>query len=55
MTAREAGEIARQAGAQRVVLTHFSDLLDPETVSREGEAGFGGPVELAQAGAHFMV
>ncbi len=55
MTAREAGELARQARAERLVLTHFSDLLDPHTVRREGEAGFGGPVELAQAGAHFMV
>lgn len=55
MTAHEAGEIARQAGAGRLALTHFSDLLDPQAVIREGEAGFGGPVELAHARARFIV
>jgi ribonuclease BN (tRNA processing enzyme) len=55
MTAREAGEMARQAQAKRLALTHFSDLLDPQVVLREGEAGFGGPVELVQARARFMV
>jgi ribonuclease BN (tRNA processing enzyme) len=55
MTAREAGEMARGAGAHRLALTHFSDLLDPRVVGREGEAGFGGPVELVHAGARFTV
>jgi ribonuclease BN (tRNA processing enzyme) len=55
MTAREAGEMARRAEAKRLVLTHFSDLLDAQAVIREGEAGFDGPVEPAQAGARFTV
>jgi len=55
MTAREAGEMARQAGAKRLALTHFSDLLDPQVVDREGEAGFGGAVDLVQAGARFTL
>jgi len=55
MTAREAGEMASQAGANRLALTHFSDLLDPQVVIREGQAGFGRPVELVQAGARFRV
>lgn len=55
MTAYEAGELARAAAAKRVVLTHFSDLLDPEDVRAQGEAGFGGPVELASDGARFVV
>ena len=55
MTAREAGELARRAQARRVVLTHYSDLRDPETVRSEGEAGYGGPVELARAGVTFVV
>jgi ribonuclease BN (tRNA processing enzyme) len=55
MTAHEAGEIARRARAHRLVLTHFSDLLDPQMVTREARAGFGAPVELARAGARFMV
>jgi ribonuclease BN (tRNA processing enzyme) len=55
MTAREAGEMACQARARRLALTHFSDLLDPEVVGREGEGGFGGPVELARGGGRFIV
>jgi ribonuclease BN (tRNA processing enzyme) len=55
MTAREAGDVARQAGVRRLALTHFSDLLDPRVVSREGAAGFGGPVDLVQAGTRFTV
>jgi ribonuclease BN (tRNA processing enzyme) len=55
LTAREAGEMARATAAERLALTHFSDLLNPEVVMREGKAGFGGPVELVQAGARFTV
>jgi ribonuclease BN (tRNA processing enzyme) len=55
MTAREAGELARRAGAKRAALTHFSDLLDPQVVMSEGEAGFGGAVELVRAGLRFTV
>jgi ribonuclease BN (tRNA processing enzyme) len=55
MTAREAGELASRAGAKRAALTHFSDLLDPQVVMSEGEAGFGAPVELVQAGLRFTV
>jgi ribonuclease BN (tRNA processing enzyme) len=51
LTAREAGEHARRAGAQRLVLTHFTDELDDEIARAEAEAGFGGPVELAREGA----
>jgi ribonuclease BN (tRNA processing enzyme) len=51
LTAREAGEHGRAAGVRRLVLTHFSDELDPAWVRAEGSAGFGGPVELAAEGA----
>lgn len=53
LTAREAGEHGRAAGARRLVLTHFSDELDPETVRREGSGGYGSVVELAAEGAVF--
>ena len=55
LTAREAGELGRRAQAKRLVLTHFSDMLDGEAVRREGAAGFGNPIELAVAGASFEV
>lgn len=55
MTAREAGLLAAQAQAPRLVLTHYSDELDSEAVRAGAEAGFGAPVELATAGSHFAV
>jgi ribonuclease BN (tRNA processing enzyme) len=53
MTAREAGELARRAEAGRLIVTHFSDELDPAWVHAEASAGFGAAVELAAEGARF--
>ena len=50
MTAREAGELARSAEVSSVMITHYSDELDPDEVRAEAEAGFGGEVELAIEG-----
>jgi ribonuclease BN (tRNA processing enzyme) len=55
LTAEEAGEHARRAGAKRVVLTHLSDELDPELTIEEGSRAFGKPVELAREGAVYEV
>jgi len=55
MTAREAGELARAATARRLVVTHFSDELDPERLHSEARAGYGGEVELARHGAVYTV
>ena len=51
LTPGEAGDHARRAGARRLVLTHFSDELDPEWAHAQASEGFGGPVELAREGA----
>lgn len=51
LTAREAGEHARHAGARQLLVSHFSDELEPEWVRSEASAGFGGPVEVALEGA----
>jgi ribonuclease BN (tRNA processing enzyme) len=50
LTPEEAGEHGRRAGARRMVLTHFSDELDPQWAQAAATRGFGGPVELAQEG-----
>ncbi|MFZ1997558.1 MAG: MBL fold metallo-hydrolase [Solirubrobacteraceae bacterium] len=55
LTAREAGEHGQGARAHRLVLTHYSDELDPELTRSEGADGFGGPVELATEGAVYTV
>lgn len=55
LTAREAGEHGRSARARRLVLTHYSDELDPEWTRAEATDSFGGPVEMATDGAVFTV
>jgi ribonuclease BN (tRNA processing enzyme) len=47
LSARQAGESAREAGASRLVLTHLWATLDPEESQREGSEAFGAPVEVA--------
>ena len=51
LTAEEAGEHARRAGAKSALLTHVSDELDAEQVAAEGSRGFGAPVIVASEGA----
>jgi ribonuclease BN (tRNA processing enzyme) len=55
LTPEEAGQHGRRAGAHRLVITHFSDELDPEWARSEAERGFGGPVEVAREGAVYDV
>lgn len=55
LTPREAGEHGRLAAARRLVVTHFSDELDPEWLRAEAAAGYGGPVTLADGGAVYEV
>ncbi len=55
LTPSEAGEHGRQADAKRLVITHFSDELDPEWADQEATKAFGGPVALAHEGAVYTV
>jgi ribonuclease BN (tRNA processing enzyme) len=55
LTAAQAGEIGRRAGVGRLVLTHFSDELDPALIRDRAQAAFGGPVELAAEGDCYEV
>ena len=55
LTAAEAGEHARRAGARRVVLTHISDELDHEQARQEASEAFGAAVEVAREGAAFEI
>jgi len=41
LTARQAGEIARQAGVKRLLLTHFWPEYDPAELCRQATGGFG--------------
>ncbi len=51
MTPREAGEHGAAARARRLVLTHFSDEMDPSWAAAEAADSYGGRVELAHEGA----
>jgi len=55
LTPREAAEHGQRAGARRLVLTHFSDELDPGWVREEAAAAFSGPIDLAQDGAVYTL
>jgi ribonuclease BN (tRNA processing enzyme) len=55
LTPSEAGEHGKLAHAQRLVLTHFSDEMDPEWARLEAAARYGGPVELAREGAVYTI
>jgi len=49
LSARQAGEAARDARAQRLILTHLWPRVDPVRAAEEGAEAFGGPVTLAAA------
>jgi ribonuclease BN (tRNA processing enzyme) len=55
LTAQEAGELARAAQAQRLLITHFSDELDAEAIQREASEAFGAQAELAVPGLTLSV
>ena len=55
LTAQEAGEHAKRAGAKRVVITHISDELGDEWAREKAVKGFGGPVEVAHEGAVYEI
>lgn len=50
MTADGAGELARRAGATRLMVTHFADCAESERIRDRAERAFGGPVTAAAPG-----
>lgn len=55
LSAAEAGQIARAAGVERLVLTHIPPYLDVAISVAEAEAAFGMPVRLAVPATSFDV
>jgi ribonuclease BN (tRNA processing enzyme) len=47
LTAREAGQTARDAGAGRLVITHLAPGLDPDRARRQAAEAFGEDVDVA--------
>lgn len=55
LSAREAGEIARQAKVKRLVLTHLWQGNDMARLLREARAAYNGPIELAVEGRVYHI
>lgn len=55
LNGREAGEFAAGAGVGRLVLTHIPPWTDPTVTVRDARAVYAGPVELAAAGAVYVI
>lgn len=50
LSAKEAGQAARAAGARRLMLTHVWPQVDHQQIVVEGSAAYGAPVLLAEPG-----
>jgi ribonuclease BN (tRNA processing enzyme) len=55
MTAKEAGEMATQAGAGRLLLTHIRPHLDRDRSTEEASGAFDGEVLLAREGLRLEI
>lgn len=55
MSATQAAEHAKAAGAKRLVLTHILPTLDPEVSREEAALAFDGVIDLAEDGITFEV
>ena len=55
MTGVRAGELAHQAGARRLLLTHLQPWTSPENVRRAAESVFAGPVRAVEPGETYSV
>jgi ribonuclease BN (tRNA processing enzyme) len=51
----DAGQMAKEAGVRRLVLTHATDLMDLEESRSVAEGIFGGPVEMAREGSSWQL
>ena len=51
--AAEAGEIAANAGARHLILTHLAPTLDPVVSLSEAAQAYKGPIDLAEAGREY--
>jgi len=55
LRAADAASIGARAGVGRLVLTHFSDQLDPAQIRAQAEAVFGAAVQLAREGDQYEI
>jgi ribonuclease BN (tRNA processing enzyme) len=54
-TAREAAEMATQAGAEALALVHIGRFGNPENIRAEASTGFQGPVSVPDDGTRYTI
>jgi len=54
LSARQAGQLARDAGVERLVITHIWPRVDRELARAEASATFGGDVTVAAIGDRYI-
>ena len=55
LTGLRAGEVATEAGAARLLLTHVPAWNDPAVTLAEAQSAYAGPVEVVTPGATYLV
>lgn len=55
LTARQAGEVAREAGVKKLLITHFWPEYEPEEMAGLAGKGFGGQVEAVREGETYRI
>lgn len=55
LSARQAGTMAKEAGADRLVITHLAPDIDRKRARAEAEESFGSPVDVAEVGRTWLV
>ncbi|MGI9624657.1 MAG: MBL fold metallo-hydrolase [Acidimicrobiales bacterium] len=55
LSARQAGSIASEAGARRLILSHLAPGEEPAAHAAEAEAAYGAPVDIAAIGQVYSV
>jgi ribonuclease BN (tRNA processing enzyme) len=55
LSARQAGRMAHDAGAHRLIITHLTPGVDPEAARAEAASAYGGDVAVAVIGDQFEI
>lgn len=55
LTGRRAGEVAKKADVDRLVLTHIPPWTDPNLTLAEAEAAYPGPIDVAHPGMTILM
>jgi ribonuclease BN (tRNA processing enzyme) len=55
LSGREAGRIAKEAGAKRMLLTHIESWVDQDEIIGEARGAYGGEMERVEAGRAYEV